>query len=228
MKLSDLLATHARPVEITHQSRWIDLLREKPDSAARSSIPQRESRSELRTMVAVRPEQLEAANALVRKRYAWRGYPVATQDAGSQRAGERGEPVTLLAEAGDRLLGTLTVRPHSPLYAEDTYGGEIGGLRRAGHRLGEVVKLAVETGVDWKGALDALVQGAYLVSRVLHALTDVVIEVNPRHVRFYDKVLGFSVLANGGMCTRVAAPSVLMVLDLELFGRRVQANLASR
>ena len=133
--------------------------------------------------------------------------------------------MTLLTEASGQLLGTLTVRPRSPLYAEHSYGDDLRRLRRAGHRLGEVVKLAVESGVDWKGALDALVQGAYLVSRVVHALTDIVIEVNPRHVRFYEKVLGFRVMASGGVCSRVDAPSVLMLLDLEDFGQRVRSSL---
>ena len=216
MKLSDLLAEHARPCEITHQSRWIALLRDK----LTSSPP--ESSDELRTLVAMRPDQFRAADALVRKRYAWRGYTLAGHDE------DRDERVTLLAQARGELVGTVTVRPRGPFFAEHTYAAEIEQLRRAGHRLGEVVKLAVEAGTDWKGALDALVQGAYLVSRVLHALTHVVIEVNPRHVRFYDKVLGFSALARGGVCARVAAPSVLMMLDLETFGRRVQESLARR
>ena len=73
MKVSDLIAQHARPFEITNQSRWIDLLRDKSRKPALNEIPAFESPSELRTLVAVRPEQLDAANALVRKRYAWRG-----------------------------------------------------------------------------------------------------------------------------------------------------------
>jgi hypothetical protein len=72
--------------------------------------------------------------------------------------------------------------------------------------------------------LDALVQAAYLVSHILHALTDVIIEVNPRHVRFYEKVLGFVQAATGGVCSRVGAPSVLMRLDLAGFGARVRAT----
>ena len=75
-------------------------------------------------------------------------------------------------------------------------------------------------------ALDALGQSAYLVTRVIHALTDVVIEVNPRHVRFYRRVFGFVVAGAGRLCTRVGAPSVLMQLDLEQFARRVQSLTA--
>jgi len=225
VNLLDLVAQHARPYEITHHSRWIDLLRDKSRKQALNCIPVVESPDELRTLVAVRREQLEAAEALVRRRYAWRGYDVQTDE--GWHGTESAKPMTLLTEASGQLVGTLTVRPQSPLCAEQTYGSDIARLRAAGHRLGEVVKLAVESGIDWKGALDALVQGAYLVSRVVHALTAIVIEVNPRHVRFYEKVLGFSVMATGGVCARVGAPSVLMLLDLDAFGERVRASLAA-
>jgi hypothetical protein len=95
-------------------------------------------------------------------------------------------------------------------------------MRRQGHRLGELVRLAVEEGADWRAALDALVQSAYLITRVVHALTDVVIEVNPRHVRFYQRVFGFAAAAAERFCERVGAPSVLLRLDLERFGQRLQ------
>jgi hypothetical protein len=83
--------------------------------------------------------------------------------------------------------------------------------------------LAIEERGDWRPALDALVQSAYVVTRFMHALTDVVIEVNPRHVRFYQRVFGFVAAAAERFCTRVGAPSVLMLLDLDQFGRRLQS-----
>jgi hypothetical protein len=118
------------------------------------------------------------------------------------------------------------VRPGSPnaLLAESSYSAEIERLRRDGHRLGEIVRLVVEEGVDWRAALDALVQSAYVVTHVVHALTHVVIEVNPRHVGFYRRALGFVVAAEERFCSRVEAPSVLLLLDLELFGRKLQLS----
>lgn len=184
----------------------------------------------LRTVVAILPEQLQAAEHLVRRRYAWRGYHVALRedfDAGTP--GSEGQPVTLLAQDHGKLLGTLTVRPDSPsgLLAEESYRSEIERLRREGRRVGELVKLAVEEGVDWKAALDALVQSAYLVMYVIHALTDVLIEVNPRHVRFYERVFGFVVAAGERICARAGAPSVLMQLDVAQFGRRLELSVAA-
>lgn len=176
-----------------------------------------------RTRVALAPGELAAAEELVRRRYAWRGYKTALpeeRDCAGPRAGDHW--VTLLVEAAGSLIGTLTVGPESPrgLLAEGTYGGEIRALRRKGHRIGEVTKLALEKGVEWKAALDALVQAAWAVTRIAHGLTDVVIEVNPRHSKFYQRELGFEQLASGRVCPRVGAPSVLLVLDLERFGRR--------
>ena len=68
----------------------------------------------LRTVVALHPEQHRAAEHLVRRRYAWRGYRASNDDFDQTTACEEARPVTLLAEDGDRLLGTLTVRPDSP------------------------------------------------------------------------------------------------------------------
>lgn len=171
-----------------------------------------------RTSIAVRPDQLMAAESLVLRRYAWRGYR-STAEA-RQEAGPR---VMLLAEKDGTLMGTLTVRPDSPagLLAERTYGDEIQRLRSEGHRLGELVRLAVEEGADWKSALDALVQSAYFITHVVHSLTDVLIEVHPRHVRFYQRVFGFALAAAERVCERVGAPSTLLRLDLDHFGRRL-------
>ena len=224
------------PLEIFHSNHWIQPLLQNshlhrngqldslPQSAAAhatASVPE----NGLRTVVAVRPEQLQAAEELVRRRYAWRGYHVAhADDFDTVSAGaERCQPVTLLAEDRGKLLGTLTARPDSPLglFAEQSYRAEIECLRREGRRVGELVRLAVEEGVDWKAALDALVQSAYLVTRVVHLLTDVLIEVNPRHVRFYERVFGFVVAAGERMCARAGAPSVLMQLDAAQFEGRL-------
>ncbi|HZP88244.1 MAG TPA: hypothetical protein VFB54_15645 [Burkholderiales bacterium] len=174
----------------------------------------------MRGVVALRQEQVAAAEDLVRRRYAWRGYAL-DWDARAAVA----PMVTLLAQSGEDVMGTLSVRPAGAegLLAEDAYGAEIASLRRDGRRVGELIRLAIEEHADWRAALDALVQSAYVVTRFMHALTDVVIEVNPRHARFYQRVFGFVTAAAERFCSRVGAPSVLMLLDLEQFGRRLQS-----
>jgi hypothetical protein len=218
MTLPDVLPEqHAKPLEMIHETRWMDALINQ-STPPRVTVPSISSRGGWRTSIAIRPEQIEAADELVSRRYAWRGYRV------SEESKAKGLRVVLLAQHAGRLMGTLTVRPDSPygLFAEKSYGDEIHAMRKRDHRLGELCKLAVEEGADWRATLDALVQSAYLVTRVMHALTDVVIEVNPRHVRFYKRVFGFTAAAAERYCERVGAPSLLLRLDLERFGRDLQ------
>ena len=86
----------------------------------------------------------------------------------------------------------------------------------------QLVRLAIVEGENWRSPLDALVQSAYLVTRVMHGLTDVLIEVNPRHVPFYRRVFGFVQAGVEKVCPRVGAPSVLMRLDLDQFAQRLR------
>lgn len=208
-----------RRSEETTDHHWLDSLLQ---DCSGNRIPA--AKEGFRTRVAMRAEQLHAAEQLVRRRYAWRGYQMSAAQIAESAEIER-RRVTLLAENRGKLVGTLTVQPDSPqgLLAELTYGTEIQGLRRVGHCLGEVVKLAVEESGQSRAALDALVHAAYLVSRVAYGRSHVVIEVNPRHVRFYEKAIGFVVAAAERVCARVGAPSVLMELDLEQFGCRLHA-----
>ena len=242
MNTSPAVEQRVLPTEIQRDTHWLHPLLQSahphwhsrypafPDSASAAGTAIRLTDNGLRTLVAVHPEQLLAADQLVRRRYAWRGYQVtSTDDCEAGMPGSEGQPVTLLAEDRGKLLGTVTVRPDSPqgLLAEESYRSEIERLRREGRRVGELVKLAVEEGVDWKAALDALVQAAYLVTHVVHALTDVLIEVNPRHVAFYRRVFGFVVAAGERLCARAGAPSVLMRLELAQFGRRIELAVAA-
>ena len=238
MKLSDLRQEHAQPLEFSYDSRWLGpLLRESrsgkvihartPKSDFRPRTPDRQLAHDgrLRTLVAVSPGQREAVEKLVRRRYAWRGYSLPQRDHADDVAAPDPEAnVTLVAEHQGALVGTLTLRLDSPqgLLAEQTYGEEIERVRSQGRRVGELVRLAMEEGVDWKPVLDALLQATYLVGRVVHSMTDVFIEVNPRHVRFYQRVFGFAAATAERLCTRVGAPSVLMHLDLEEFSQRLK------
>jgi len=215
----ELQSQHAAPLEVVHETRWMASLLDRSPVPA-SGAPADPGEQGLRTFIAIRDDQFDAAESLVQRRYSARGYAPESLE----RAAPPGASVTLLAQAGGHLLGTLTVRPDGPrgLFAERTYCEEVASLRAAGHRLGELVKLATVEEADWKTALDALVQSAYLVTRIVHRLSDVLIEVNPRHVRFYRRVFGFVEAGGKRVCERVGAPSVLMRLDLDQFGRRLR------
>ena len=200
------------------ENSWLDSLLD--ESNVRPAYFPRSDGGQVRGTVALRREQLEAAEKLVRRRYAWRGYALSC---GSRAA--LAPLVTLLAQCDREVIGTLTVRPGGVhgLFAEESYGAEIEALRKGGRRVGELVRLAIAEGADWRGALHTLVRSSYVITRFMYALTDVVVEVNPRHARFYQRVFGFMVGAPARFCSRVGAPSVLLLLDLQKFGRRLES-----
>jgi hypothetical protein len=218
MNLQQFAPQRLAALEITHEPDGMDaLLQDEP-----KPWPAQLSHAKWHTSIAVRCEQIRAAEDLVCRRYAWRGYRTVLSVASP--VSENGSRVVLLAQYAGELAATLTVRRDTPqgLLAEQAYADEIRGMRRDGWQLGELVRLAIEEGADWRAALDALVQSAYLITRVIQGLTHVVIEVNPRHVRFYRRVFGFVVAAAERFCERAGAPSVLLCLDLETFGRKLQ------
>ena len=222
MNLADLAPLHAKTLEPARPT-WLDSRLQESRRHPSTRTPALSRRGEWRTFIAARPEHFAAAEELLSRRYAWRGYR-SSGDQPSNAFRPHSSRTMLLAESAGTLTGTLTIRDDSALglLAERTYGDEIRSLRSEDRRLGELGKLAVEEGVDWKTTLDALVQSAYIVARIMYKLTDVVIEVNPRHVRFYQRVFGFTVGGAERMCERVGAPSVLLHLDVDCFGRRLQ------
>jgi hypothetical protein len=219
MSLQQVAQRRVTTLEIVHEAPRMPALLERPGRTAAAP-----SHAEWHTSIAVRSDQFRAAEELVGRRYAWRGYQTDAKTASAASCSQEGLRVVLLAQYAGQLMGTLTVRRDATqgLLAEKAYVDEIQQMRSGGRRLGELVKLAIEEAVDWRAALDALVQSAYLVTRVVQGLTDVVIEVNPRHVRFYERVFGFVVAGAERFCERASAPCVLLALDLERFGQRLQ------
>jgi hypothetical protein len=159
--------------------------------------------------------QLAMADDLVAEQYAWRGY----QTDGEELA-ERGRHwgadgyFTLMGYRSTAHVGTLTVGIDSEagLLLDEGNQEVLDALRRAGRRIAEFVRLAVRD--DATGVVYQLFRRAYELARTLFPTTDILIEVNPRHVAFYEKVLGFTVASAERICPRVNAPAVLMRLDL--------------
>ena len=163
-----------------------------------------------------------AASYLIHKRYSWRGYMPA-EGAETNAAAERPHGVTLVASDDDMALATISVGFDSPdgLLVDALYGEEVDRLRQNGARLCEFTKLAVETGERSREVLAMIFHIAYMYARRLHGCTDLLIEVNPRHVRFYRAALGFEVCGPERTCPRVNAPAVLLRLDLAHCERQI-------
>ena len=160
-----------------------------------------------------------SAGYLIQKMYGWRGYAAS----GPQAAPNR---VTLMASDLEKALATITVGFDSPdgLMVEELYREDLAPLRARGARLCEFTKLAVDRNEQSREVLAMMFHIAYMYARRIHLCTDLVIEVNPRHVRFYERMLGFRQLGPERICPRVGAPAVLLWLDLSYAGSQIEAH----
>jgi hypothetical protein len=176
--------------------------------------------------VAESVEQIEATSRLVCKRYAWRGYSLEAFAHHEQlvRHEESRREITFFVADPPATLGTITLRLDGPqgLRADETHGEAMRRARDNGRRIGELTRLAVAEEVDSRVVLASLFGLVYTVGRLEHGVTDVFIEVNPRHVIFYTRALGFVVAAEAQLCRRVLAPSVLLHLQVDSLESRLE------
>ncbi|QYF96163.1 long-chain N-acyl amino acid synthase [Massilia sp. PAMC28688] len=159
----------------------------------------------------------EAASLLIRKMYGWRGYAVDINDV------HEANKITLYAETNGKVVGTLSLCLDSPAHlpADDNFGAELDALREGGARLCEPSRLAIDKGVT-KRVFASLIHISYIYAHNIHGFTDYVIEVNPRHVMFYKRMLGFDDFGAERTCTRVDAPAVLLRLPLSEMGKQIR------
>jgi hypothetical protein len=86
----------------------------------------------------------------------------------------------------------------------------------------EFTRLAIDEALRSKPVIAALFHTAYIYARRIRACTDLVVEVNPRHVKFYERMLGFHAFGPVRDDPRVQAPATLLHLDL----RHAEAQIA--
>jgi hypothetical protein len=164
-----------------------------------------------------------SANALLQDRYGWRGY-----HAVSLPAPGSGDSVSLTASHDGEVIGTLTVGFDGArgLNCDATFPDEVHALRERGHQLCEFTKLAIHADDDSTQVLAALFHVAYLVACHLHAADTLLIEVNPRHVRYYVRLLGARIEAAERPNRRVNAPAVLLRIDAQEIRRWIDERPA--
>lgn len=145
---------------------------------------------------------------LVRRMYAWRGY----QNDSKHEHPENPYRLALAAWQDDDLVATLTLGRdgQAGLLSEALYGKEIAGLRQVGRTICEFSRLAVDPDYSSRQLLARLFSSAHDYALTSFGATDAVIEVNPRHVRFYEREFGFAQIGDLRICPRVEAPAVLM------------------
>jgi hypothetical protein len=151
-----------------------------------------------------------SANALLKHRYAWRGYQTVALPADSSV-----NRVTLSAMEHEVTIGTITVVLDSPngLGAEEAFSAEVTALRKEGKRVCEFTKLAIDPISGTKRVIAALFHVAYIIAHRLRGYDALVMEVNPRHVRYYERMLGARVIGEQRLNRKVNAPAVLLCID---------------
>lgn len=151
------------------------------------------------------------ASMLINRMYAWRGY------VGDHRPTDDPNRITLTATDKGDVVGTLSIGIDSEagLMADEIFKEELDAHRARGARLCEFTKFAFDPSVRSKTALANVFHLAVIYARDLHGCTDIIIEVNPRHRRFYERMLGFRKEGELKTNPRVDAPAYLLRVNLK-------------
>ena len=193
-------------VSIPRPSKLRPLIDDKEDAGREERVQE----TEFKIRLANTEGRRSRASFLIKRRYAWRGYQA------SPLAANVANMITLGAFDQGTPIATITVGIDSPagLAIEKLYPEEARSLRSSGAHLCEFTKLAVDNMIRSKAVLAAIFHIAYIYAKRLRGATDLLIEVNPRHVRFYESMLGFKAIGSEKIDPRVNAPAVLLWLAL--------------
>jgi hypothetical protein len=169
------------------------------------------SKRDFRIRLADTDSGRNSASMLINKMYSWRGY------AGSHQVTQSPNRITLTALMKEALIGTVTLSIDSVvgLLADETFKDEIDQYRGKDRKLCELTKLAFDAEIKSAFVFASLFHICFIYARRLHQCTDAFIEVNPRHRRYYERMLGFQQKGEMRANTRVDAPAYLLWLDLD-------------
>jgi hypothetical protein len=158
---------------------------------------------------------------LVQRRYVERGLAIAGERFSSRH--EAGD-VVCAARHGGQVVGTLTVRfdAANGQNADLLFGAELQPWRAAKVSLCEFGSLAVDRQApDSRLLLARLFHLAYLHAHRRAGCERGVIEVHPRHVAFYRRLLGWLPHSTARYNPRVNAPAVLMSFELSMVREQI-------
>ena len=173
-------------------------LEQSEEADARTLAVDRQS---FRIRLADTQGQRNAAGMLIKRMYSWRGYSTALPSTG--------DPNRVTLTAADKLhpdipAGTISLGFDCPegLLADQIYKTDLDQFRARGCKICELTKLAFERTLNSKQGLASLFHIAYIYAYSIHQRTDLFIEVNPRHVKFYQTMLGFQQCGEEKTCVR--------------------------
>ncbi|MBW8753224.1 MAG: acetyltransferase [Sphingomonadales bacterium] len=180
---------------------------------------------EITIRLADRDGDRNSANLLINRKYSERGY------GDRHTIPTEGTCVTFTAWSGDRLFGTLSLTVDSPagLASDRTFQEELDEFRQApGVRICELTKFAFETSKRSLDILGSLFHFIFIYGTQNFDCTDLVIEVAPRHRRFYEAMLGFRQIGRVRVNDTVGSRSHLMWLKVSDIRHHIDAHTGAR
>lgn len=137
------------------------------------------------------------------------------------------ETFTIFAEdQNGSIVGTVSLVFDSDkgLPCDEIYRAETNRMRARGRYMAEVTRLALHKDCkDSREVLLRLFNLIYIYAKGVRGYTDFMIEVHPRHLKYYKRTLGFEMSGAQQTCPRVGgAPAVLACLDLAIPTREVK------
>jgi hypothetical protein len=160
------------------------------------------------------------ASSLIHRMYSSRGYKV------SETVLDCPNRVTVTISEDEFVIGTITLGIDSPsgILADEMFSQEVDEFRERDRRVCELTKLAFDPATRSKIALASLFHIIFIyLKRVLNC-TDIFIEVNPRHRKFYERMLGFRKYGPKKMNLRVNAPAYLLCVETEHVEEQIQKH----
>jgi hypothetical protein len=168
--------------------------------------------------------ELADATKLVNHKYSGRGY------GGCHKISSAGNCATFMAYSNNSLIGTLslTVDSRDGLSGDETFKEELDKFRNAdGVKICELTKFAFDNSRSSQRLLGSFFHVIFIYGTFRHSCTDLFIEVNPRHRRFYEAMLGFKVVGTLKTNDSVGAPSYLMRLKVSDIRNYIDKNVGS-
>ncbi len=158
---------------------------------------------------------------LINRRYGWRGY------GSNHKLSGRKNEATFTACTGNIAIGTVTLATESSrgLDVEATFPEETRFLRgQRGVELCELKKLAIDSNRKSLNILSSMFHFAFLYGTANKFGNRLLAEVNPRHVIFYEKMLGFKKFGPVKINNSVDAPSQLLFIDVKSIRKFISAR----
>jgi hypothetical protein len=206
--LKKMLADKVTLKELIAQGRaWCDSGASLYQCTAEGTVDQEHRLIDFR--IADSGAQRVSASALINRMYSWRGY------SSNHEVAAKPDGSTFTVWSDEKIIGTLTLTVDSEagLSIDKTFAKELKPFRaHPGASLCELTKFAFDPSPNSRPLMASLFHIIYLYGIRCFDCTDLFIEVNPRHVRFYEIMLGFVRVGPLKTNSAVDAPSQLMRL----------------